>query len=79
MESHAISQHIPAYRVKAVDTVAAGDAFVGGFAVALSEGLSIMDAATFGNAAAAIAVTRPGAQPSLPNRAELEAFFTNNK
>lgn len=79
VESHAISQHIPAYRVKAVDTVAAGDAFVGGFAVALSEGLSIMDAATFGNAAAAIAVTRPGAQPSLPNRAELEAFFTNNK
>jgi ribokinase len=79
VESHAISQHIPAYRVKAVDTVAAGDAFVGGFAVALSEGLSIMDAATFGNAAAAIAVTRPGAQPSLPNRAELEAFLKNNK
>lgn len=79
VESGKISQHIPAFQVKAVDTVAAGDAFVGGFAVALSEGFTILDAATFGNAAAAIAVTRPGAQPSLPNRLELEAFLKDSK
>jgi ribokinase len=58
-----------------VDTVAAGDAFVGAFAVALAEGKSVRDAAAFGNAAGALAVTRAGAQPSLPNRLELDRFL----
>ncbi|HJW84615.1 MAG TPA: ribokinase [Anaerolineae bacterium] len=66
---------LPAYRVQAVDTTAAGDAFVGAFAVALLEGRSTREAALWGNAAGALAVTRAGAQPSLPTRAELETFL----
>lgn len=69
------SQHILAYTVPVVDTVAAGDAFVGAFVVGLAEGKNMRDAAMFGNAAGAIAVTRPGAQPSLPNRLELDRFL----
>ncbi|HZW03832.1 MAG TPA: ribokinase [Anaerolineaceae bacterium] len=66
---------IPAFQVRAVDTVAAGDAFLGALAVALGEGRCLEEAARWGNAAGAIAVTRPGAQPSLPDRAELEQFL----
>lgn len=62
---------IPAHPVKAVDTTAAGDAFVGAFAVAWAEGKSLIEAARWGNAAGAIAVTRAGAQPSLPTRQEV--------
>jgi ribokinase len=61
-------RQIPAYAVKAIDTVAAGDAFVGAFATGLAEGMNIEEAVHFGNAAAAISVTRHGAQPSLPMR-----------
>jgi ribokinase len=64
-----------AFSVKAVDTTAAGDAFVGGLAVGLGEGLSLTDAARLASAAAAISVTRAGAQPSLPTRAEVEEFL----
>ncbi len=67
--------HIPAHSVKPVDTVAAGDAFSGGLAVALAEGKTLLSAAKMANAAAAIAVTRPGAQPSMPTRAEVEQFL----
>ncbi|MGL4648774.1 MAG: PfkB family carbohydrate kinase, partial [Caldilineaceae bacterium] len=66
---------IAPHAVKAVDTTAAGDAFVGAFAVALSQGRSPVEAARWGNAAGAIAVTRAGAQPSLPSRAEVEALL----
>jgi ribokinase len=66
---------IPAYPVKAVDTVAAGDAFVGAFAAGIAEGLSLESSARLGNAAAAISVTRPGAQPSLPRRLEVDEFL----
>jgi len=66
---------LPAYRVTAVDTTAAGDAFVGAFAVALTEGHATYEAAAWGNAAGALAVMRPGAQPSLPTRTELEGFL----
>jgi ribokinase len=69
-------RHIPAYKVTAVDTVAAGDAFVGAFAVAIAEGYSLLEAAEWGNAAGAVAVTRPGAQPSLPHRDELLAMLS---
>jgi ribokinase len=68
-------KQIPSYPVKAVDTVAAGDAFVGAFATGISEGLNIDDAVKFGNAAAAISVTRHGAQPSLPLRKEVNEFL----
>jgi ribokinase len=66
---------LPAYSVKVVDTVAAGDAFAGAFCAALSEGKSVEDAVGWANAAGALAVTRAGAQPSLPNRMELQEFL----
>lgn len=67
--------HIPAYPVQAVDTVAAGDAFVGAFATGLAENLGLEQAARLGNAAAALSVTRAGAQPSLPVRREVQDFL----
>ena len=61
----------PAKKVKAVDCVAAGDTFNGAFVVALAEGKSCKDAIAFAQKAAAISVTRPGAQASVPWRKEL--------
>ncbi|HEY3988173.1 MAG TPA: ribokinase [Acidobacteriaceae bacterium] len=66
---------IPAYPVKAADTTAAGDAFNGAFAVALGRGACPQQAAEFATAAAAISVTRHGALPSMPTRAEVEEFL----
>ena len=62
---------IPAFPVEAVDTVGAGDAFCGAFAVALASGAPLLDAARYGSAAAACAVTRPGAAAALPSRPEV--------
>lgn len=67
--------HVPAFPVQAVDTTAAGDAFVGALAVALTEGMALPDAVRFGCAAGAVAVTRFGAQPSLPARADVDALL----
>ncbi|HOW86602.1 MAG TPA: ribokinase [Candidatus Aminicenantes bacterium] len=66
---------LPAFRVEAVDTTAAGDVFNGALAVALGEKRPLAEALRFAQAAAAISVTRPGAQPSAPARAEIEAFL----
>jgi ribokinase len=66
---------MPGFRVKAVDTTAAGDVFNGVLAVALAERRSIRDAVRFANAAAAISVTRLGAQPSAPKRLEIERLL----
>jgi mRNA-degrading endonuclease RelE of RelBE toxin-antitoxin system len=66
---------VPAFEVAAVDTTAAGDTFNGAFAVSLAEGAGIEEAALFANAAAAISVTRPGAQNSVPARAEVEQLL----
>ncbi len=66
-------REIPALPVQAVDATAAGDAFNGALAVALAEGQNLDQAVRFATAAAAIAVTRHGAQPSLPSRAEIDA------
>jgi ribokinase len=63
---------IPAFRIDAVDTTAAGDAFNGALAVALTEGRQLAAALRFASAAAAIACTRRGAQMSLPTRDEVE-------
>lgn len=63
----------PAQKVKAVDTTAAGDCFNGAFVTALAEGKSEEEAILFANAASAIAVTRKGAQESLPMREELDS------
>ena len=64
---------VPAFPVEAIDTVAAGDAFNAGLAVALAEGRSLHEALTWGSAAGALAVTKAGAQSSLPDRSALEA------
>lgn len=66
---------VPAFKVKVVDTTAAGDAFVAGFAVALAAGRDLEEAVCFANAAGALATTRLGAQPSLPTRTEVEALL----
>ncbi len=65
-------RHFPALTVDAVDTTAAGDTFNGGLAVALAEGRSLPDAIVFANAAAALSVTRHGAQASIPTRREVD-------
>lgn len=70
------AEHFPAFDVTPVDTTAAGDAFVGGFAVALAEGRSLAEAVRWGNAAGALATTKLGAQPSLPTRQDLEVLLT---
>ena len=67
--------HVPAHRVEAVDAVAAGDAFSAALAVALSEGMGFEDACRFASAAGACAVTKLGAQPSMPTRADIEAML----
>jgi len=67
--------HVPAYSVQAVDTVAAGDIFCGALAVACSEGQPLPAAIRFASAAAAISVTRSGAQTSAPTRAEIDRLF----
>ncbi len=67
--------HVPAFRVEAVDTIAAGDAFGAALAVALSEGRRLGDAVRFGAAAGALAVTKPGAQEAMPSRSEVETLL----
>ena len=67
-------EHFPAPKVKAVDTTAAGDTFVGGFAAALAAGKSEAEAIRFGQVAAALSVTRAGAQPSIPTLSDVQAF-----
>jgi ribokinase len=66
-----------AFRVKTVDTTAAGDAFVGALAGSLAAGHSMREALRIANAAGALAATRLGAQPSLPSLRELEKFLQN--
>ncbi len=68
-------QRVPAFTVNAVDTTAAGDCFNAAFAVALTRGKPAAEAARYASAAAAISVTRAGAQPSLPSSAEVDAFL----
>jgi len=65
----------PSHKVDAVDTTAAGDTFCGALSVALMEGKRMSEAIRFANAAAAISVTRMGAQPSAPVRDEIEIFL----
>jgi ribokinase len=72
-------QHYPGYPVEAVDTTAAGDAFNAGLAVALSEGKPLSEAIPYANDVAALSVTRPGAQTSMPTRTEVERFLTEER
>ncbi len=66
---------IPAYKVDAIDTTGAGDAFNGGLLAALSEGKNLWDAAVFANALAALSVQRLGTTPAMPTREEIEQFL----
>ena len=70
------SIRVPGFKVSAVDTTAAGDVFNGAFATALAEGKQVPDAARFANAAAALSVTRPGAQNSVPSRGEVNRYLS---
>jgi ribokinase len=63
---------VPGFKVRPVDTTGAGDVFNGALAVALAEGKPLLEAARFANAAAALSVTRLGAQTSAPTRGEID-------
>ncbi len=69
------SGFVEPFTVKSIDTVAAGDAFNGGLAVALSEGKPLAEAIRWGAAAGALATTKPGASSSMPTRTELETLL----
>lgn len=72
-----IAQHIPAFEAgPVVETTGAGDAFNGGLAVALSEGMNIVEATRFGCAVAGISVTRRGTAPSMPMRTEVDELMS---
>jgi ribokinase len=66
---------VPAFRVPAVDTTAAGDSFVGAFAVASAEGGDVRAAVRFASAAAALTVGQVGASASIPRRADIDRFL----
>ena len=70
-----LAERYPQARITAVDTLAAGDVFHAGFAIAIGEGKSVAEAARFANAAAAIKCTRPGGRLGAPPRAEVEALL----
>ena len=70
---------IPGFRVKAVDTTAAGDTFNGAFVTALLEGKSAKEAIRFAHAAAAISVTRMGAQMAIPRREDVDQFLQERR
>ena len=72
------SEIVPAYRVKAIDTTGAGDAFNGGLLTALSEGKTLREAAVFANALAALSVQRLGTTPAMPTREEIDAFLAEH-
>ena len=73
--SDGTKEFVPAFKVNAIDTVAAGDAFNGGLAAALIEGLSLPEAVRWGAATGALSATKAGAQPSMPTRDEFNRFL----
>lgn len=72
------STFIPGFQVQAVDTTAAGDVFNGTLAVAIAEGKNLIEAIRFANAAAALSVTKIGAQTSAPYRKEIDEFLSSH-
>lgn len=68
---------IPGFRVEAEDTTAAGDTFNGALAVGLADGKAMENAIIWANAAAALSVTRMGAQPSIPSQKEIREFLAS--
>jgi ribokinase len=78
LKNHDLTAHVPAISAGAVvETTGAGDAFSGGFAVALAEGRSFKEAAHFACAVAGISVTQPGTAPSMPRREAVEALLAS--
>ncbi|WP_225769800.1 ribokinase [Inquilinus sp. Marseille-Q2685] len=76
LKSRSETVHVPAFSAgPVVETAGAGDAFNGGFALALAEGRAVAEAVRFGCAVAGISVTRPGTAPSMPRRNEVEALL----
>lgn len=75
--SHELDLHQPAFKVKVVDTTAAGDSFAGGYAAAILKGRTPAEALLYASAAAALTVTRLGAQSSIPSRDEVESLITS--
>jgi ribokinase len=73
IDSAEFTGHVPGFAVEPLDSVGAGDVWIGAFATQLLEGRSVVEAARFAHLAAALAVTRRGAQSSMPTRAEVEA------
>ena len=71
--------YVPAFDVDAIDTVGSGDAFNGGLAVAISEGLEIDEALHWGSAAGALSTTRSGAAGAMPDRAELTSLISSSR
>jgi ribokinase len=76
VDENGAAQHLPAFPVKATDATASGDAFVGALAAALAREKDWVTALREATAAGALATTKPGAQPSLPTRAELDEFLS---
>jgi len=70
---------VPAFKVEAVDTTGAGDAFNGALALALAEGRDLVAATLFANAAAALSVTKIGTAPAMPRRDEIDLFLAQHK
>ncbi|MCP4182097.1 MAG: ribokinase [Hyphomicrobiales bacterium] len=77
---HTQSIHVPAFNAgPVIETTGAGDAFNGGFAAALSKGMTPVEAVRFGNATAAISVTRPGTAPSMPSLSEIQSLLVKTQ
>jgi len=72
-------RRLPVFSIAAIDTVGAGDAFHGGFALALAEGQSELEAMRFGAAVAGIKCTRLGGSAGTPTRSEVERFFAQSR
>ena len=79
VDSAEVVGHVPGFNVEPVATVAAGDAFAGGLAVGISEGMRMQDAVELGNAAGALCVTKLGAQDSMPTRAEVQNLLASTR
>ncbi|HUS74223.1 MAG TPA: ribokinase [Sedimentisphaerales bacterium] len=73
------TEFVPAKKVKAADSTAAGDAFTGSLAVGLAQGKTLSEAALFANNVAALSVTKMGAQPSMPTLQEVESFISKTE
>jgi len=78
VSSRELTERVPPFRVTPVDTTGAGDTFCGALAVAVGEGKDLRVALRFASAAAALSVTRTGAQPSIPVRSEIDSFLEDH-